>query len=137
MTAVHNSHPTIFECHGAWLRAAAHDGATVLEIGGEIDACNADRISEHAHRYVSSRPVLVLDMSPVDFFGVTGLRNLLVFNDECRRLGIDWALIPSRAVCFLLRIADVDAAVPMVESVTAALQRFKSRGPNASDRRNP
>ncbi len=134
MTATQNAYLSIdyndyvIECRGAWLRPRTHHGVTVLTIGGEIDASNADQVREHAHRYASAAPALVVDMASVEFFGVIGLRNLMVLGQKCQNAGVEWALIASGSVSRLLRVAEVDRALPVAESVSAALQRFTSGG---------
>ena len=121
MTAVH-----------AWLNEYTHRGVTVLTIVGEIDASNADQIREHAHRHASAASALVVDMTQVDFFAVHGLRNLMMLGERCRNVGVEWALVASRSVDLLLRVADVDRALPIEKSIDAALQRFTGRATECS-----
>ena len=130
MTSAHypyltgGSNDRVIECRGAWLHRDTHRGITVLTIGGEIDASNADLIREHVHRYTSAVSALVVDMTQVKFFAVQGLRNLMILGERCRSAGAEWALVGSRPVHLLLRVADVDRALPIEKSIDAALQRF-------------
>jgi anti-anti-sigma factor len=117
----------VIECRGAWLHRFTHHGVTVLAIGGQIDACNADQIREHAHRYASASAALVVDMTQVEFFAVQGLRNLMILGERCHKAGVEWVLVGSRSVHRLLRVADVDRALPTAQSTDAALQRFAGR----------
>jgi anti-anti-sigma factor len=117
----------VIECRGAWLHRYTRDGVTVLAIGGQIDACNADQIREHAHRYASASAALVVDMTQVEFFSVQGLRTLMSFGERCRKAGVEWVLVGSRSVHRLLGVADVDRALPIAQSTDAALQRFAGR----------
>jgi anti-anti-sigma factor len=115
----------VTECRGAWLHRYTRYGVTVLAIGGQIDACNADQIREHVHRYASAAAALVVDMTQVEFFAVQGLRNLMMLGERCRNAGVEWALVGSRSVHRLLRVADVDRALPIEHSTDAALQRIR------------
>ncbi len=117
----------VIECRGAWLHRYTNDGITVLAIGGQIDACNADQIREHAHRYASTSAALVVDMTQVEFFAVQALRNLMILGERCRKAGVEWVLVGSRSVHRLLLVADVDRALPIAHSTDAALKRFAGR----------
>jgi anti-anti-sigma factor len=121
------AHYPVTECRGAWLHRYTHYGVTVLAIGGQIDACNADQIREYVHGYVAVAAALVVDMTQVEFFAVQGLRNLMILGERCRNAGVEWALVGSRSVHRLLRVADVDRALPIEHSTKAALQRFAGR----------
>jgi anti-anti-sigma factor len=122
-----DSNDGVIECRGAWLHRYTRGGVTVLAIGGQIDACNADQIREHAHRYISGSAALVVDMTHVEFFAVQGLRNLMALGERCRKVGLEWVLVGSPSVHRLLRVADVDRALPIEHSTEAALQRFAGR----------
>jgi anti-anti-sigma regulatory factor len=63
----------------------------------------------------------VLDLTGVDFFGTAGFSALHTLNVRCAGEKIEWALAPSRAVTRLLRICDPDSALPICDSVEAAL----------------
>jgi anti-anti-sigma factor len=110
----------------AWWKVQARRQAIVLTASGEIDASNTDHFSNKLHRLASVGDPLIVDLTAVDFFGVQGLRVLIAHNDDCRRVGLLWALVAGRAVCPLLRIGDLGAALPVVRSVTDALQQFGS-----------
>ncbi len=98
----------------------------MLTASGEIDASNADNFSKTLSRLTAEGDPLVVDLRAVDFCGVQALQVLVALNDECRESGLAWALVAGRAVHALLRIGDIGAGLPMVPSVTDALQRFES-----------
>lgn len=110
----------------AWWKVHARRQAIVLTASGEIDASNADNFSKTLSRLTAEGDPLVVDLRAVDFCGVQALQVLVALNDECRESGLAWALVAGRAVHALLRIGDIGAGLPMVPSVTDALQRFES-----------
>jgi hypothetical protein len=57
----------------------------------------------------------------VDFFGTAGFSALHTVNVRCAAEKIQWALAPSAAVTRLLRICDPDSALPICNTVDAAL----------------
>jgi anti-anti-sigma factor len=114
----------VIDCKGAWLRPHSQDGATILQIGGEIDAYNTDELGEHAYRYAAAAAALVVDMTAVDFLAVNGLRTMMALADTCHQHGVEWALIASASVRLVLRVGGADSALPMSDSVSAALQRL-------------
>lgn len=110
--------------YGVRLSAEPHPPATVITIGGEIDAYNADYVSDYLAGFVRLGHPLVLDLSGVDFLGVAGFRAVLHFGAERRRADLHWALVTSDAVNILLRITANDRPLPVVETLTDALQRL-------------
>ncbi len=110
----------------AWWKVHARRQAIVLTASGEIDASNADNFSKTIFRLTAEGDPLVVDLRAVDFCAVQALQVLVALDEECRASGLAWALVAGRAVHALLRIGDVGAALPVVPSVTDALQRFES-----------
>ncbi len=110
----------------AWWKVHARRQAIVLTASGEIDASNADNFSKTISQLTAEGDPLVVDLRAVDFCGVQALQVLVALDQECRDNGLAWALIAGRAVQALLRIGDVGAGLPVVPSVTDALQRFES-----------
>ncbi len=110
----------------AWWKVHARRQAIVLTASGEIDASNADNFSKTISRLTAEGDPLIVDLRAVDFCGVQALQVLVALDQECRDNGLTWALIAGRAVQALLRIGDVGAGLPVVPSVTDALQRFES-----------
>jgi anti-anti-sigma factor len=107
--------------------------AMVIEIGGEIDASNAQHVADylvgflHADRlvgFIQVDPPLVLDLRGVDFLGTAGFRVILRFAEACHRARRQWALVSSDAVRILLRVAP-NHHLPVAGSLDAALQRFR------------
>ena len=110
------------DCHTAhfatrWLQPET----AVITTHGEIDAANAQQFVDYALRHAAHTDRLVLDLTGVDFFGTAGFSALHSVNVRCAAEKIEWALAPSPAVTRLLRICDPDLALPICDSVDAAL----------------
>jgi len=110
------------ECHTAqfatrWLQPSM----AVITAHGELDAANAQQFVDYALRHAAHTDRLVLDLTGVDFFGTAGFSALHSVNVRCAAEKIVWALAPSPAVTRLLRICDPDLALPICDSVDAAL----------------
>lgn len=112
----------VITCNGGWLRSYARDGATIMELDGEIDACNSDQLSEHVFRYAGTAVALVVDTSAIDFLSVKGLRDLIALDNKRHDLGIQWTLIAGEAVRHMLKACGVNGTLPVSDSISAALQ---------------
>lgn len=97
--------------------------ATVIEVSGEIDAQNAQHVTDYFADFTYVGHPLVLNLSGVDFLGTAGFSAILQFADECRRAERHWALVVSPAVKTLLRLQP-NHRLPTAASVETALQRF-------------
>lgn len=110
------------DCHTAhfatrWLQPSM----AVITAHGELDAANAQEFVDYALRHAPHTDRLVLDLTGVGFFDTAGFSALHTVNVRCAAEKIEWALAPSPAVSRLLRICDPDSALPICESVDAAL----------------
>ena len=59
---------------GVWLCSNPSPPATVIEVGGEIDAHNAQYVTDYFADFIYVGHPLVLDLSGVDFLGTAGFR---------------------------------------------------------------
>jgi anti-sigma B factor antagonist len=118
----------LIDCGGAWLCPYLQGGATIVQIGGEIDACNGDQLSEIVFRYAATVSALVVDATAVDFCSLRGLRDLLDLDQHCHDSGIRWALIAGNPVRRLLEVTGVKSTLPVVDSVSTALQSLMIAG---------
>jgi anti-anti-sigma factor len=114
----------VFNCGAAQIRTQCRHLATVVTISGAIDAGNVDRVSEYSRRFILDDNPFVFDLSGVDCFAAQAVSLLHRVDDECSRAGVEWVLIPSRAVSQILRITNEDGAFPVVDSVHEALRHF-------------
>ena len=122
ISALLDSGNYLIDCDGAWLCPYFEDGATIVQIGGEIDACNADRLSENVFRYAATASGLVVDATAVDFCCVRGLRYLMALDKHCHDSGVEWALVASGSVRRMLEVTGVNDTLPLVDSVSTAVQ---------------
>src|ERR1700756_4552687 len=104
-------HAQALICGSATLIAHVYGWLTAITLAGEIDATNADQVSDQAVKLVPEDSALIVDMDGVDFIGVDGLRALLAMNLECIRTDTRWAVITSHAVDRLLRVGDREGLV--------------------------
>jgi anti-anti-sigma factor len=116
-----HSGSTFFYCRRACMRAKTDTGLTVISIGGDIYASNADELSHYVSELVPDCGALIVDLSEIDFIALDGLHALIALNNQCARTGTTWALISRHAVNRLLRVGDHDKLLPAVGSATEAL----------------
>jgi anti-anti-sigma factor len=110
------------DCHTAhFATRRLQPGTAVVTAHGELDAANAQAFVDYALRHAAATDRLVLDLTGVEFFGTAGFSALHTVNVRCAAEKIEWALAPSAAVTRLLRICDPDSALPICDSVDAAL----------------
>ena len=111
-------------CHRACVTAESSNCLTVVSITGEIDALNAEPVSEHIRGFVVPGRALVLDLSEVEFLGVAAVRSLMSLGEACAEAQVAWAVIASHAVRRLLDIADRDGRIPAGGSMVEVLDRL-------------
>ncbi len=101
--------------------------AAVITAHGELDASNTGQLADYVQRCAAYSKWLILDLSGVEFFGTAGFSALHTINVRCAGADVQWAVVPSRAVSRLMRICDPDHALPIADSVAAALAGQKDR----------
>jgi anti-anti-sigma factor len=120
------------ECHTAhFVTRWVDDTTAVVSADGEIDAANAQEFVAYAMRHRDRLHRLVVDLTGVEFFGTSGFSALHTLNVRTAGEDIYWALTPGPPVSRLLRICDPDGALPVYDSVSAALAALE-----AGDRRH-
>lgn len=112
-----------FDCGGALIRAQRRQLATVVTIRGTVNATNIDRVSAYSRRFVLADMPFILDLSDVESFDVPAVSLLHRIDEDCRRAGEEWALVPSDAVERVLDL-EHDAAFPVARSASEALRYF-------------
>jgi anti-anti-sigma factor len=107
----------------SWLKSGSaefavrtHRSVTAIAAHGELDAANANQLTECVERYVRKSGQLVVDLRELDFFGTAGFSALHRINVVCSGAGAQWLLIPGDAVRRVLRICDPDGALPSTAS---------------------
>jgi anti-anti-sigma factor len=91
--------------------------ATVITAQGEIDAANANELTEYVEHFVRQSGRVILDLSGLDFIGTAGFSALHRINVVCSVAGAHWVLVPGPAVHRLLRICDPDDTLPTALSL--------------------
>ena len=112
------------DCGGAKLHVHARSVATVLTIDGEVDACNADRVSEAIQRFSRLGAPVILDLTALDFLGSAGLHALVVANDAYRQAQTHCCVVGGAALRRLIRVLP-DHGLLVVDSVPEALRQVR------------
>jgi anti-anti-sigma factor len=93
----------------------------VITARGDIDASNADTLTEYTLGHLMGCRGLILDLRGLDFFGTEGFAALHRVSVCCARARICWAVVPGEAVCRMLRIGDPHGLLPAAGTVQAAM----------------
>lgn len=105
------------------LSSARHGDVVVVTFGGELDISSAARVeSELAQVEDGTPPVIVLDLSGLDFMDSTGLRLVVGADHRARARGARLAVVRGRdAVQRIFRITRLDDRLDMIGSVDDAV----------------
>jgi anti-anti-sigma factor len=98
--------------------------AMVVTISGDIDARNTARVTGYITDWVPVGDALVLDLSGVDSLAARSISVLSADDDAWHSAELPWALVTSHAVNRVLRISQDDDILPVVSSVSDAMQYF-------------
>lgn len=101
----------------------------VISAEGDIDASNADALTEYTLGRMNGYHGLVLDLSSLDFFGADGFSALHRISVNCARVDTGWAIVPGSAASRVLRICDPQDSFPLAETVEKALGRLTASSP--------
>ncbi len=108
-------------CNSTQMRAHCRQQVTVVQVRGDIDATNVDRVYDYTHRFAAVAPSLILDLSEVDFLCARGIFLLLALDNDCRSAGTHWAIVGTRIVRRLLHIGDPSDRLRTASSARQAL----------------
>lgn len=95
--------------------------ATVIRVGGEIDASNADLVSRAIRRIERLNVPLIIDLRHLDFLDVAGLRALITLNLDNQEAKLRCDMVSGPSLRRLTRVVG-DQGLPLVDSVPEALQ---------------
>ena len=104
------------------LRTHFQPDITIVEVGGVVDGCNAEPLSDYVADLASPGRPLILDLYCVNFFGSEGLRAFARIAEACQHKGLRWAVATSEAVDRLLHITDSTYRLPTTASLEALQQ---------------
>lgn len=115
-----------FDCGGAQIRAHCRHLATVVTIRGAIDAVNVDWVSKYIRRFIVGANPVVIDMTDMREFAVSGISLLYAIDEDCRAAGVEWTLIASPAVTEVLDASGEQDGngFPVARSVHEALHNL-------------
>jgi len=113
----------VIDCAGAQLLISARSLATVCRVEGEVDAANAENLTQEIRHYARLKSPLIIDFSRVEFLGLAGFRGLLVIVEEQRKSHLHCSVIAGATMRPLLRIV-TDHSLPLVASMAEALQQI-------------
>ena len=100
-----------------WLRPSV----VVIRAHGDIDASNADNLTQYTVGHLTRCRALILDLRALDFFGTEGFSALHRVSVCCARAGLGWAVVSGEAVSRVLRIVDPQSLLPAASTVEAAM----------------
>lgn len=93
----------------------------VITAPGDIDATNADTLTEYTLEHATRCRGLTLDLRGMEFFGTEGVWALERIAVNCARAGTGWAVVPGGVVSRVLRICNPQGSLPAAETLDAAL----------------
>ena len=106
----------------------------MITVTGVIDASNADFLITVLRGFAAQKGSLVLDLSDLEFFGAQGLRVLSDFDQQCRRAGGVWALVPPGMLRRMMQVIDIGQRLPITNSADDAVKSLER--PSTSSERS-
>ncbi|GAA4668385.1 MULTISPECIES: STAS domain-containing protein [Amycolatopsis] len=98
--------------------------AVVVEVLGEVDLLTAPHLTAAVADELDGRaPVVVADLSRVDFFGAAGLEALSPLRARAERAGVALRLLASPAVRRLLVLTHTEQELPVHDDLATAIAR--------------
>jgi anti-anti-sigma factor len=94
----------------------------IITVQGELDASNAAAFADHVDACATTGTHLVLDLSPLEFFGTAGFSALHTINVRCANASARWAMVTGEAVSRLMRVCDPDHTLPVTDSIPEAIE---------------
>jgi anti-anti-sigma factor len=98
------------------------DTVGIITVQGELDASNSIAFANHVDDCAAAGTRLVLDLSPLEFFGTAGFSALHTINVRCANASARWAMVTGEAVSRLMRVCDPDHTLPVADSVAEAIE---------------
>ncbi|MCX2933676.1 STAS domain-containing protein [Mycobacterium sp. CVI_P3] len=110
------------DCHTARFTTHWPDATVgIITVQGELDASNSAAFADHVDECAAAGTHLVLDLSPLQFFGTAGFSALHTINVRCANASSRWAMVTGDAVSRLLRVCDPDHTLPVADSIVEAI----------------
>jgi anti-anti-sigma regulatory factor len=112
----------VVDCAGAQLAVDDCGPGILLRVDGEIDAANARLVGQAIGHFSRLKVPMILDVSHVEFLGVSGFRALLVVGRQRQ----PFCVVAGTALRRLMRIV-TDTGLPVVDSIPEAVQHIEER----------
>ena len=93
----------------------------VISADGDVDASNADALTQYTLSTVAGYRGMVLDLRSLDFLGADGFSAIHRISVNCARVGTRWAIVPGAAASRVLRICDPQGSLPRADTIAAAV----------------
>ncbi len=99
----------------------------VISASGQIDASNAEMVTEYTLGHLMRCRGVILDLRSLDFFATEGFSALHRVSVCCARAGVGWALVAGEAASRVLRIGDPQGLLPATKTVEAAIAAIQDQ----------
>lgn len=113
----------VLHCGGARLESQASSSAVVVMLGGWVDASNLDQVTATLRRFTSMRTPLILDLSKLEFLGVSAFRALFAVADQYGEAGLLCVVVDGPALRPYTNLGAQSRLVPIVDSAESAHSR--------------
>jgi anti-sigma B factor antagonist len=105
-------------------------GVPVLRVAGEIDMRTAPMLRLEVEQAIARRPILVLDLTDVEFLASAGLSILIELARRAPETGLRWgAVATGRAVLRPLEAVGLLSVIPVYPTVTDAVAAVNAGQP--------
>jgi anti-anti-sigma factor len=106
------------------------EGVPVLRVTGEVDMRTAPALRLEVDRAIARRPMLVLDLTGVEFLASAGLSILIELTRRAPETGLRWgAVATGRAVLRPLEAVGMLSVIPVYPTVTDAVAAVNAGQP--------
>ncbi len=95
-----------------------------VTVSGDIDATNGRALGRYVERHIGISKQLIVDLRPIDFFGIQGFTALYYVSVHCARNDVDWMIVGSPGVRRLLTLCDPENELPLADDLGSALARL-------------
>ncbi|TPG36703.1 sulfate transporter [Mycobacterium hodleri] len=93
----------------------------VISAEGDIDASNAEAVTEYTLQQATSCRGLIFDLIGLNFFAAEGFSALHRISVNCARSSTIWTIVPGVAASRVLAICDPESSLPRADTISAAL----------------
>ncbi len=112
---------------GLRLVITRNEGIVVLRAFGEVDAFNADRFGAQLARLPRPHENIVVDLSPLHFCSVAGIRMLDRLYDRYVAKDVAWVVVAGPRVGRVLELAPTISPLPLRARFDEAIQLLVHR----------